>query len=31
MRGQVTGLAKRIEKLKGISGAQETYSLKFAV
>ncbi len=31
MRGHVTGLAKRIERLKGISEAQATYSLRFAV
>ena len=31
MKGHVTGLSKRLERLKGISEAQETYSLKFAV
>ena len=31
IKGHVTGLAKRVERLKGISEAQETYSLKFAV
>jgi class 3 adenylate cyclase len=30
MRGQVKGLARRMERLKGIAEAQEVFALRFA-